>query len=92
MRPDSVVVLTPLFDHDLCFLQRIEDLSVQQLVTQLAFERPAVAVLPGAPPRDVERRGPHATDPPAQLFSILILPAVSGHLGKRLVVPQTLLG
>ena len=46
MRTDSVVVLTPFFDDDLGFLERVEDLSIEQLVAELCVEALAVAVLP----------------------------------------------
>ncbi len=53
MRPNRVVVdAPPLYEH-LCFSQRVEDFSVEQLIAQLAVERFAVAVLPGTPRRDV---------------------------------------
>ena len=32
MRSDLVVVLAPLLDDDMCFLQAVEDFTVQQLV------------------------------------------------------------
>ena len=46
VRPDGVVVDAPLLDDHLCFSQRVEDLSVQQLIAQLAVEGFAVAILP----------------------------------------------
>ena len=48
MRPDVVVVVAPLFDDDLCFFQRVEQLAVQQLVAQPAVEALVVAVFPRA--------------------------------------------
>ena len=53
MRPDRVVVGSPLLDDHLCFSERVEDLSVEQLIAQLAVERFAVAVLPRTPRSDV---------------------------------------
>jgi hypothetical protein len=44
-----VVVLTPpLFDQDLCLLERVEELAVQEFVAQLAVEGFDGAVLPTA--------------------------------------------
>ena len=40
MRADRVVVLTPLFDHDLCLPQRVDDLAMEQLVAQLVSVAP----------------------------------------------------
>ena len=60
MRPDGIVVPSPGFDHDLCLFQRVEDLTVEQFVPQLAVEAFAIAVLPGASRLDVEGFGTHA--------------------------------
>ena len=57
MRPDGVVVAAPLPNNSLGLLQAVEDLSVQKLVTQLAVEAFAVAILPGAARLDVKRLG-----------------------------------
>ncbi len=54
---DGVVVNPPAFRQDLHLLQRVENLSVQQLVPQLRVERFAVAVLPPTAGLDVERLG-----------------------------------
>ena len=43
--------------QDLHLLQRVENLSVQQLIPQLRVERFAVAVFPPTAGRDVERLG-----------------------------------
>ena len=45
MWPDRVVVDTPLFDQHLGFVECVEDLSVEQLVSQFAVEALVVAVL-----------------------------------------------
>jgi len=55
VRSDRVVVLAPLLDHNLGFLQAVEDLSIEALVAQLAVEGFAIAVLPRAAGLDVER-------------------------------------
>jgi len=39
-------VPSPGADHDLGFIERVEDLSVEQFVTQFAVERFDIAVLP----------------------------------------------
>ena len=46
MRALAVIVLSPLFDDDLGLLECVEDVSVEQLVTEVGTEAHAVAVLP----------------------------------------------
>ena len=46
-----VVVPPPSFDEHLGFLQRVEDLSIQQLISEFAVETLVEAVLPRAPVR-----------------------------------------
>ena len=55
-----VVVMAPALDENLGFEEGVEDLTVEQLVAQLAVEAFIVAILPGASGLDVE--GLH-TDP-----------------------------
>ena len=56
--PYRVVLLPPLPAHDLCLLQRIEDLSVQAFISQLSIKTFAVSILPGAAWLDVQGSGP----------------------------------
>ena len=63
MRPDRVVVLAPLFDDDLRFLEAIKDFAVQKLVAQLAIEALAISVLPWTSWFDVERFRADASEP-----------------------------
>lgn len=51
----SVVVPAALPDQDRSFFQRVEDLRVQQLVSELAVETFAVTVLPSAARFDEQR-------------------------------------
>ena len=55
MRPDHIVLLPPHFDHNLCLLQRIEDLPCKQLISHLPVERLNVAVFPGTAWLDEQR-------------------------------------
>ena len=57
MRPGGVVVVAPLLDDNLCFLETVEDFAIEQLVTQLAVKAFAVAILSGATRLDVKRLG-----------------------------------
>ena len=63
MRSDGVVVVAPLLDEDLGFLEAAEDFAIEQLVPQLAVEAFAIAVLPGATRFDVERLGTNTRQP-----------------------------
>lgn len=56
-------MLPPAFDHNLCFLQCVEDFSVEQFVSQLAVEAFAISVFPRAPGFDVGGPGPNGRDP-----------------------------
>jgi hypothetical protein len=42
MRSDRVVVLSPLLDDDLCFLQAVEDFAIQQLIAETLFGYPCI--------------------------------------------------
>ena len=47
MRPPGVIVEAPLLDDDLGFLQRVEDLAVEQLVAEAGILRTASATNSG---------------------------------------------
>ena len=55
MGPNRVVFLPPSFNQYLRLRQRVEDLAVEQLVSQLAIKRFDVAVLPRAARLDIQR-------------------------------------
>jgi len=63
--PDRVVVLAPLLDDNGSFLQAIEDLSVEQFITQFSVEGFAVAILPGATGFDIQRLRSEFCEPAA---------------------------
>ena len=63
MRSDRVVVLAPLLDDDLCFLEAVEDFAVEQLIAEFSVEGFAVAVLPGTAWFDVEGFGSNPGQP-----------------------------
>ena len=60
MRPNSIVMPSPLLDDDLSFSQRVEDLTVQSLVPQFAIKALAVAILPRAAWHNVRRLRAHS--------------------------------
>ena len=61
MRPQSIVVPSPTLDHDLRFFQRMEDLTIEQLIPKPRIE--AQAILLRATWGDVSRLRPHSGDP-----------------------------
>src|SRR3989440_12881346 len=63
MRPHGVVVTTPAFDDDLRFPQRVEDLAIEQLVTQPGIKTLDEPVLPWTARRDVGGVCSDGTDP-----------------------------
>ena len=54
MRTYPVVVPPPVLDEHLSFLEGVEDLGIEQFVSELAIERFDVAILPGAAGFDKE--------------------------------------
>ena len=66
VRPDRVVVDAPLLDEHLRFSQRVEDLSVEQFIAQLAVEGFAITILPGASRSDVNGRRTEPFQPPLE--------------------------
>ena len=48
MWPDRIVMVSPAFDEHLGLLQRVEDLSIEQLVSELPIEGLVEPVLPRA--------------------------------------------
>jgi len=63
MGSDGIVVVAPLLDEDLGFLEAAEDFAIEQFVAQLAVKTFAVAVLPGATRLDVQCFGAHTRQP-----------------------------
>lgn len=55
MRPHRIVVIPPPIDQDLGFSKRVEDLAVEQLVTQFAVEALNESVLPRTPRLNIQR-------------------------------------
>lgn len=82
MRSDRVVLIAPLLDDDLRFLQAEEDLLVEAFVPQFSVEGLAIAVLPWAAGLDVEGSGAEPGEPTAD--------HLGGHL--RAIVGTNVLG
>jgi len=81
VRPDAVVGVLPQPDHDLSFLQCVEDLSAEALVAQLAIEALARLALPRRAGCNVLDLRPRLGDPLAihlrSAFEIISLPGPS---------------
>ena len=58
-----IVVLAPALDHDPRLGQAVEDLAIEQLVSQLRVEALAIAILPWTAGLDVSRTGADSGDP-----------------------------
>ena len=65
VRPNSVVVTAPVLDDDLGLLEGIEDLAVEQLVSEPRVEAFTVAVLPRGARCDIGGPGADGGDPVA---------------------------
>ena len=63
MRPDGVVVDTPLLDQDLGLTQAAEQFAIEQLVPEPSIEAFDVAVLPRAAWLDEGGLGTDSRDP-----------------------------
>ena len=63
VQPEVVVLEAPLLDEYLRLEQRVEALTVEALVPELAVKRLDVAILPGAARLDEERLHGHALEP-----------------------------
>lgn len=55
MRPDGVIVMSPLFDEHFSLTERVEDFPIQKFIPELAVKAFVVAVLLGAAGLNVER-------------------------------------
>src|ERR1700741_1808672 len=64
---DGVVVDAPALSQHTQFFDRVEDLSVEELISEFGVERFAVAVLPGRAGFDIQRFGSRVLQPFAQI-------------------------
>jgi len=68
VQSDRVVVLAPLRGNDLCFLEAVEDLAIEQFIAQAGIEALDVTVLSRAARFDVGRLRPDCADPVLHRF------------------------
>lgn len=76
MRPDRVVVLAPLLDHDRGLGQGVEDFTVQEFITQFPVEGLHVAILPRTSGLDVGGLRTDGRNPLAQCQGDELRPVV----------------
>src|SRR6202050_650348 len=67
-RPLRVVLHAPPLRQNLCLLQRVEDLAIQELIAQLSIETFTVPVLPWTSRFDIQRPRAHSPQPLSQLL------------------------
>ena len=63
MRPDSVVLSAPVLDENLCLFESVEDLNIEQAISELAVEAFTVSVLPRGVRFDEQRGGSKSAQP-----------------------------
>src|SRR5271156_2940021 len=76
VRPDGVVVFAPAFGQHAQFLDRVEDLAVEELIAHLRVEALAVAVLPRRAGFDVHRLCSCIRQPFAQVMGYELGPVI----------------
>src|SRR5450755_3764518 len=76
VRPLRVIFHAPPLRQNLCLLQRVKDLAVQELIAQLPVEALAVPVLPRTPRRDVQRPRAQLSQPLPQFLGNELRPIV----------------
>ena len=72
----SVVMPSPPLDQDRGFLEGVEDLHVQQLVSELAVETFAVAIFPGTAGLDEQRADIEPFQPVPNSMSAKLWPII----------------
>src|SRR5208337_4751558 len=92
VRTLRVIFHPPSLGQNLCLLQRVENLAVQKLISQLAMEALAVPVLPRTPRLDVQCLRAQLVQPLPQLpgnelrsivrTNVLWDPAHQHHIGQ----------
>ena len=63
MGPDLIVNLTPPFDEDLGFRQRVKDLYVEKFVSEPAVETLDISILPGTAWFNLQRLDSYLFEP-----------------------------
>ena len=74
-------MLSPVFDDDLRFLERVEDFAVEQFVTEFRVEALAIAVFPWTARHDVGGFGTDCCDPLPECFGDELRAIVRTNMG-----------
>lgn len=82
MRPGAVVLSAPALGQDLDFLERVEDLAIEKLVSEPGVEGFDVSVLPGTAWLDEERSHVQAAEPIADRLSRELRAVVGTNVGR----------
>ena len=75
--------MPPVFNHDLGLLQCVEDLAVEQFVTQFTVEAFAIAVLPWASRFDVSGLGSDRSNPIPESLSDKLRAVVGTYMRRN---------
>src|SRR5580698_519546 len=74
--PLRVVFHAPPLRQNLCLLERVKDLAIQELIAQLSIETFTVPVLPWTSRFDIQRPRAHSPQPLPQLLGDELRPIV----------------
>jgi len=88
VRALGVVMLAPLLDDELSFLERVEDLPVEQFIAEASIEALDVSVLPGWSWLDIGRPGGDGLDPLADRFGNELRAGVGSDVGRRVALDE----
>ncbi len=81
MRAYLIVVSAPALNDDLGFFERVEDLTVEQLISQASIEAFHITVLPRAPWFDVGGRSTDCADLVAHRLGYKLRAVVGADVG-----------
>ena len=90
MGADGIIVNPPPFRQNLCFLERIEQLPIEELVPHLPIERFDRAVLPRRARFDVERLNLEGREPPPQGLCDEFRPVIRPNMLRHAMVEKEL--
>ena len=88
MRPDRIVMASPLLDQHLGFSERCEDFHVQQLVSEFRVEALAIAVLPRTSWLYVKRLDTDPSKPASHVLRDELRPIVGTNMVRRAVFDE----
>lgn len=90
MRPDCVVVLTPLLDEDLRLFERAENFSVEEFISEFTVEAFIVPILPGTAGFDKERMHANPLEPFPQGYGDKLWPVVRTDVSRHTMLEHSI--